>query len=198
MLIKTQCPNCGALLDVDIDQPVFFCMHCGTRIDYAANNTNDFQNSSRITEDRDIVIQEQNTYIYPNLIVTYTTAEKFLTLLVSFNGQSFPLTDGATREFYLPMGKTVVNFKLRKSWNRNIFIGRDNLPVNVHVVVGKSVKIYIEQPQQAVDEWNAYTYQLEQSHIVAADREREDKKAAKAMRKEEKQRAKELKRLKKQ
>ncbi len=198
MLIRTTCPTCGAQLDVDVNGTAFFCMNCGARLNIAAGNTvNGPQYGSQTINNSGAIGQETNASLNPNFIVEYTTAERYQPLKVTFDGQEAVLMNGTSREFCLPLGKTVVNFKIRKSWNRNIFIGQNHPPVRAQVVVGHSVKIYIEQPQQAVDEYKANEHQLEINRIEAVSHEKEDRKAAKAMRKEEKQRAKELKRLNK-
>ncbi len=139
MLVKMQCSNCGAELNVDDSKQVFFCTHCGTKVMNVAERVEVNQNISirHINENAD------------NVSIVFTSLSPSIKLVTKVPdiGREDVFNHGEERSFRLNIGWHVIEFNT--GWNvqkREIYIREDNAPVKISVSYTNVWNVSVAQP----------------------------------------------------
>ena len=146
MIIRMQCPNCGAAVDFDDTRELMFCTYCGTKI-VNASARSPFHVSPDLNT-ADIVPYVQPAGIGPNLYIEYTTLRPQYNLLVQHKRDRWFFAPGEQQCFTLEPGKHVLRFRITDhARDKVIVIPQDNTPVRIKVDYARRVSIYIDQPR---------------------------------------------------
>ena len=146
MLIRMQCPACGAAVNFDDTREFMFCSYCGTKIVNAeANKPVPINNAASVPAQ---VVYVQNTVDNANLYIEYTTLRPQYNLMVQNRRERWYFGPGEKQSFTLDPGKHVLRFWVAgHAWDKVIVIPWDNTPVNIRVDYSRRVQIFIDQPR---------------------------------------------------
>lgn len=146
MLVKLQCPQCGAPMEIDDQQEQVFCKFCGTRIANLKEKVEVTQNVN-VTGTVLHVMDRSNE---PNLYISYATANPSVVMVVRIvdTGTKNTYFNGQTQTYHLSQGRHEIVLKIgRKNYGRTIFIPADNAPVRINAAYnGRHAEITIDQP----------------------------------------------------
>lgn len=140
MLIRTTCPQCNGVMEVDDSRDRIFCPYCGTQL------VNAVQKVEVSGEIRHIIDRTDE----PNFYLTYGSTNQ----AVSMNAKLLP--DGAVNTYVtgqaashrLEQGFHEIRIRVgNRQYLRKFYIREDNAPVRINVVFDGSVHINIEQPE---------------------------------------------------
>ncbi len=211
MLVKMQCPQCGATLDFDDSRAFMFCSFCGTKIaniseEKTVNINQNINVSGTVVHKRDISNE-------PNLEISYSSTDlglRLVTVVKDSVDLKWGYTHGQKMAYKLLPGMYTVIFAVPKhKWSRIIYIPNDNTPVRIDVVFSGRVSIYIDQPPQGLEDYErmleykkrqeekqkAEDQRIAMEKKAEAERLAAEKRAENARRKVEKERVKAEKKL---
>lgn len=164
MLVKMQCPHCGANMEIDDSREKIFCSFCGTEI---ANLKEKIEITQNINMSGTVmhVMDRSND---PNLYISYATAVPNVVMVVRIvdTGTKNTYLNGQSQTYHLRKGQHSIVLKIgKKNYNRTIIIPEDNTPVRINAAyTGRRAEITIDQPNVTMT--NTVTGQ--QTQLVAA------------------------------
>ena len=135
MLVKMQCSNCGAQLEVDNNCDVFFCKHCGTKM---VNLAEKIEISHKITDANADNVSIVFSSLRPELRITSSVTD---------TGRQDVLTHGDTIGFRLNVGWHEIVFTYG-GWSQKetIYIREDNALVKISVSFTGRWNVSVSQP----------------------------------------------------
>ncbi len=146
MLVKLQCPQCGAAMEIDDQQDQIYCSHCGTRIANIRERVEITQNVNVSGTVRHVMDRSNE----PNLYISYATANPSVVMVVRIvdTGTKNTYLNGQTQTYHLRQGCHEIVLKIgKKNYNRTIIIPQDNSPVRINAAfTGRRAEITIDQP----------------------------------------------------
>ena len=157
MLVKMECPQCGAPLEMDETATHMFCMYCGTRIENLAQKV-------EISHTGTVVHKIDRTG-EPNLYIKYTSVNPVIPMVlrIESTNQKSTIMSGQDLSFRLAPGHQRLIIKIGpKNYARDIYIPESNEPVNVYASWNRVSQITIDQPQPSTPV-TGYTRQTPQA-----------------------------------
>ncbi len=161
MLVKMQCPHCGANMEIDDAQEKVFCSFCGTALANLKERVEITQNVNY----SGTVVHVRDRSNESNLIISYTTAKASVAMVVRIvtTGQKSTYLNGQVQTYHLMPGAHQIVLKIgKKNYSRTIVIPQDNSPVRIYAAfTGRHAEITIDQPyvgneyQQALSKNNS-------------------------------------------
>ena len=146
MLVKLQCPHCGATMEVDSERDKIFCTYCGTEIANLKEKIEITQNVNMSGTVRHVVDRTNE----PNLYISYATAVSDVLMVVSIvdTGAKNTYINGQTLTYHLSKGPHTIVLKIgKRNYECTIVIPADNAPVRINAVfTGRNAEISIDQP----------------------------------------------------
>lgn len=146
MLVKLQCPHCGASMEVSDSQDRVFCSYCGTEIANLKEKIEITQNINMSGTVRHVMDRSNE----PNLFISYATAVPSVAMVVNVvdSGIKNTYLNGMSQTYHLSQGQHTVVLKIgKKNYNRTIIIPADNSPVRINAAfTGRNAEITIDQP----------------------------------------------------
>ena len=127
MYIKTVCPQCGAMDDMDDSREFQFCRYCGTQVNIRSAACAGQAVSTGANTDPN---GEQ-----PNLTIQYYSINPGVTMIVRFlfSGQVQYFVSGQSFSFRLPFGTHRLTLQIgRKNYARDIFLPDNNGTVSIY------------------------------------------------------------------
>lgn len=145
MLVKLECPQCGAKMEVDDSREKVFCSYCGMEL---VNFTQHIDVTQNVNVSGAVMhITDRSNE--PNVIIDFASVNPVERLTVSFSNTTIKrfLTNGQSTSLKLPLGKCKVSFLFPKRGltYREIYIVED-APVRINVTCSSKVAIEIDQP----------------------------------------------------
>ncbi len=141
MYIKTVCPQCGAMDDMDDAREFQFCRYCGTQVNIrsaacagqaVSTGANTDQSGER-----------------PNLTIQYYSINPGVTMIVRFlfSGQVQYFVSGQSFSFRLPYGTHRLTLQIgRRNYARDIFLPDNNGAVTIYASWNGRAHIEISNP----------------------------------------------------
>lgn len=146
MLVKLQCPHCGASMEVNNSQDKVFCSYCGTEIANLKEKIEITQNVNMSGTVRHVMDRSND----PNLYISYASAVPNVVMIVNVvdSGIKNTYLNGMSQTYHLSQGQHTVVLKIgKKNYNRTIIIPTDNSPVRINATfTGRNAEITIDQP----------------------------------------------------
>ena len=127
MLVKLQCPQCRAQMEIDDQQEHIFCSFCGTKIANLREKVEITQNVNVSGTVRHVMDRSNE----PNLYISYATANSSVVMVVRIvdTGTKNTYFNGQTQTYHLSPGRHDIVLKIgRKNYDRTVFIPADNAP----------------------------------------------------------------------
>ena len=149
MLVKMECPNCGAKLELDDSQNKAFCSHCGTEL---VNFVERIQIDKNVTVSGNVTATLDRTN-EPNLIIDFASIDLNVGMAITFNNSKIKrnLFNGQTAYLHLPLGHCIVEFSIDgRDYTREIWIVKE-APVRINASHFRRNEIEIEQPPYTKD-----------------------------------------------
>lgn len=148
MIVKMQCPQCGAQMEFDDSRDVIFCSYCGNRIANVAQKVNITQNVN-VTGTVTHVADRSNE---PNVLIDFASTDPSAALTVSFSTTKIRrvVYNGQTAALRLPSGPCDVFLGFAgKSYRRSIYVV-ETAPVRINASMVRGREIVIDQPPYMV------------------------------------------------
>lgn len=146
MLVKMQCPHCGANMDVNDELDMVVCTYCGTKIANLKQKVEVTQNVNVNGVVKHVMDRSND----PNLIISYATTNPSVVMVVRIvqTGQKNTYLNGQTQTYHLRAGTHQIVLKIgKKNYDRTIVIPADNSPVRINAAyTGRRAEITIDQP----------------------------------------------------
>lgn len=156
MLVKLQCPHCGASMEVNDSQDKVYCTYCGTEIANLAQRIEITQNVNMSGTVRHVMDRSND----PNLYISYASAVPNVVMIVNVvdSGIKNTYLNGMSQTYHLSQGQHTVVLKIgKKNYNRTIIIPSDNSPVRINATyTGRSAEITIDQPNVTKEDIAAF------------------------------------------
>jgi DNA-directed RNA polymerase subunit RPC12/RpoP len=172
MLVKMQCPHCGANMDVNDELDMVVCTYCGSKIANLKQKVEVTQNVNVSGVVKHVMDRSND----PNLIISYATTNPSVVMVVRIvqTGQKNTYLNGQTQTYHLQAGMYQIVLKIgKKNYERTIVIPADNSPVRINAAfIGRRAEITIDQPnvgyvqQQQVLRTNQNTGKRKQSTLA--------------------------------
>ena len=172
MLVKMQCPHCGANMDVNDELDMVVCTYCGSKIANLKQKVEVTQNVNVSGVVKHVMDRSND----PNLIISYATTNPSVVMVVRIvqTGQKNTYLNGQTQTYHLQTGMYQIVLKIgKKNYERTIVIPADNSPVRINAAfIGRRAEITIDQPnvgyvqQQQVLRTNQNTGKKKQSALA--------------------------------
>lgn len=172
MLVKMQCPHCGANMDVNDELDMVVCTYCGSKIANLKQKVEVTQNVNVSGVVKHVMDRSND----PNLIISYATTNPSVVMVVRIvqTGQKNTYLNGQTQTYHLQAGMYQIVLKIgKKNYERTIVIPADNSPVRINAAfIGRRAEITIDQPnvgyvqQQQVLRTNQNTGKKKQSALA--------------------------------
>ena len=146
MLVKLQCPHCGASMEVNDSQDKVFCSYCGTEIANLKERIEITQNVNMSGTVRHVMDRSND----PNLYISYASAVPNVVMVVRIvdTGKKNTYLNGQTQTYHLSKGSHTIVLKIgKRNYERTIIIPEDNSPVRINAAyTGRVAEITIDQP----------------------------------------------------
>lgn len=141
MYIKTLCPQCGAVDDMDDSREFQYCRFCGRKVNiresaYGAQVTGATPNMPATPDS-------------PNLNIQYYSINPGVTMIVRFlfSGQVQYFVSGQSFSFHIPYGAHRITLQIgRRNYARDIFLPDNNAAVNIYASWDGRAHIEIVNP----------------------------------------------------
>lgn len=137
--IKTRCPQCGVIADMDDAREFQFCRYCGTKINVRASA-------------QSMPVGQAAPAPYsgmPNLIIRYHSTNPSVMMIVRilFSNQVQRFGSGQSFSFYMPYGTHRITLQIgRKNYARDIYLPDTNAPVTIYASWNGRAHIEISNP----------------------------------------------------
>ena len=141
MYIKTRCPQCGMIDDMDDSRQFQYCRYCGKQV-----NIREAAYGAQVTA------AAPNTPAAPeqaNLTIQYYSINPGVTMIVRFpfSGQMQYFISGQSFSFHIPYGSHRISLQIgRRNYARNIFLPDNNGTVNIYASWDGRAHIEIVNP----------------------------------------------------
>ena len=144
MIVKMECPQCGATMNMDDSRDFMYCEFCGSKVANLVERTEQNINVSGT------VVHKMDRSNEPNLYISYNSIKpeiQMVTRIVS-TGKKDVYISGQSFTYHLPQGKQDIVIKIgSRNYNRTIYIPEDNTPVRINASFNGHANINIDQPQ---------------------------------------------------
>ena len=140
MLVKTVCPQCNGIMEVDDSKDRIFCPYCGTQL---VNAVQKIEVSGEVKH----VIERTDQ---PNFYITYGSTNQALSMSAKLlpNGTVNTYVTGQAASHRLEPGFHEIRIRVgNRQFIRKFYIREDNAPVRISVVFDGYIHINIEQPE---------------------------------------------------